>query len=90
MYQPLHQQQQQQQQQHREHNKSKLISVVSSTKNETPGHAFRLKAVEYTTPPPALCFCNNLSMYLEQQHHVAVDVYGWGRRPSRDIGDGGV
>jgi hypothetical protein len=67
------QQQKQQQQDHREHDKSKLISVISSTKNETPGHAFRLQAVEF----------------LEQQHHVAVDVYGWGRRPSRDIGDGG-
>jgi hypothetical protein len=82
MYQPLHQQQQQQRQQqqqqqqqqdYREHDKSKLISVISSTKNETPGHAFRIQAVEF----------------LEQQNHIAVDVYGWGRRPSRDIGDGG-
>jgi hypothetical protein len=55
----------------RHHSRTKLISAISSTKNETLGHAFRLEAVKY----------------LEQQRHVQVDVYGWGRRPSRDIGD---
>jgi hypothetical protein len=74
MYPPLHQQQQQQQQQiiredlatqHR-----KLLSAVSSTKNETDGHKFRLEVVEF----------------IERQTLITADVFGWGRRPARDIG----
>jgi hypothetical protein len=74
MYPPLHTShrlppQQSEFEEQRHH--SRTISAISSTKNETLGHAFRLEAVKY----------------LEQQRHVQVDVYGWGRRPSRDIGD---
>jgi hypothetical protein len=76
MYPPLHTNhepppQQLEFEKQRHHSRTKLISAISSTKNETLGHAFRLEAVKY----------------LEQQRHVQVDVYGWGRRPSRDIGD---
>jgi len=76
MYPPLHTShepppQQLEFEKQRHHSRTKLISAISSTKNETLGHAFRLEAVKY----------------LEQQRHVQVDVYGWGRRPSRDIGD---
>ncbi len=72
LYKPLQQQQKEENQKQEQLKISKLnlISAISSTKNETQGHVFRLETVKY----------------LEQQQHVHVDVFGWGRRPARDIG----